>query len=242
MSLFKHMRFGVQNLIYMEIYNTIKNLGQIISLREIDKRCVGIKEEYINRQLQKACDNDNDNGIKSLRISCRKDRGIFFVELKRFLVKGRVEIPFQVDSFIFNSDVKEITFRIGKEKTFAKGYYCRILLWFTISIIGLFNNKNDLLQFAFKDKDYLMKNSNGTYTIDLLSIPGLSDYFKKLYWKFIRIDGILLDNEIVFLQLHKELAEKIVSIPKDIEYKISDFKAKSNSILEKLGEAIKGKM
>ena len=234
--------FGVHNIIYMEIYNTIRNLGQIISLREIGKRCIGIKEDYINRELQKACDNDKDNGLKSLRISCKKDSGLFYVELKRFLIKGKVEIPFQVDSFIFNSDVKEITFRIGKEKPFAKGYYCRVLLWFTLSVIGLFNNKSDLLQFAFKDKDYLMKNSNGTYTIDLLSIPGLNDYFKKSYWKLIRIDGILLDNEMVFLQLHKELAEKIVSIPKDIECKINEFKVKSSSILEKLGDAMKGKI
>lgn len=235
MSLFKFLISGVHNVIYMEVYNALLKLGKIISLREIGKGYIGIKEEYINNQLKKVC--GDDYGVKSLRISCKKDKGSFFVELKRFLISGIIEIPFQVDGFIFNSDVKEITFRIGREKGIAKDYYSRLLLWFTLTVIGAFNNKNDLLKCVFKNNSYLKKNLDNTYTIDLAAIPELQDSFKRPYWKLIRIDGALLDSETVLLRLHKELADKIISISDGVGCKVKGAKAWSNGILEKLGNA-----
>ncbi|MGR3176875.1 MAG: hypothetical protein ACUZ8E_02330 [Candidatus Anammoxibacter sp.] len=239
MTIFKYLISGTRNIIYMEIYNALLKLGEIVSLREIGKGYVGIKEEYINRQLEKV-DNE-DNVIKSLRISCKKDKGLFHVELKKYLVRGIIEIPFQVDSFTFNSNVKEITFRIGKERSIAKDYYSRLLLWFTLTVIGTFTKNGDLLKRFSKDNSYLKKNNDGSYTIDLASIPELKEYFKRPYWKLIRVDGILLDTETVLLKLHKEFAEKIISIPKEIENKVKGAKVWRDEILGRFGDIVKGR-
>ncbi len=220
---------GAQSIIYSEIYNVLSKLGTIISLKELGKGYIGIKEDYINLRLQKAC--GNSSGIKSLHVSCSKDKGSFILEFKKFFVKGTVEIPFQITFFKFNSVVKEVTFKIEKEKRSGNDYYSRLFLWFILTVIGAFNTKNDLLDYVISDNSYLRKEQDGQYTVDLCAIPELKDTFQRFHWKRIRFDGLRIDNNIVFLHLHKEFAEKITSASRHV-------KERGDKIIGKLGAVV----
>ena len=217
MFLFKYFLSGAQNFLYMEIYKAISDLGKIISLREIGSGRIGIKEEFINDCLQKS--STGDSSIRSIRISCKKGNASFFVEFKKYLLSGIIEIPFHVESFIFNNMDKKITFSLDKKKAIAKGYSSKLLLWFTLSVIGTFSRKKDLIKTIINDNDFVEKNQDDTYSIDLSKIPELENVFKKPYWKLIRINGVSFDDKRVFLQLHEDFAGKINAVSKDIKNK-----------------------
>lgn len=224
MFLFKYFLSGAQNFLYMEIYKALSDLGKIISLKEIGNGCIGIKEEFINDCLRKS--STGDSGIISIRVSCKKDNASFFVEFKKYLLGGIIEIPFHVESFIFNSRDKKITFSLDKKKAIAKGYRSKLLLWFTLSVIGTFSRKGDLIKAIITDNDFVEKNQNGTYSIDLSKIPELENMFKKPHWKLIRINGMSFDDKRVFLQLHEDFAKKIDAVSKDIKKKVNAAKDK----------------
>ncbi len=228
MSIFKHLFLGAQSYVYMEIYNALAKLGKIVSFREISKGRIGVRQEFINSRLENV--SAEDKGIKSICISCRKENGSFFLDLKKFMVSGKVEIPFKVAGFTFNNEVKKITFEIGKKKTFVNDYYSKALLWFTLAVIEAFSGKNDMLVSAFKDTDCLKKNEDGTYTIDLKEISTLNKVFERPVWKLVKIDGLTIDDEIVMLQLNNEFAEKLVTVGKDVGGKIRDAKGAVNAV------------
>ena len=229
MPIIRGLIYGAQSIIYSEIYNTLSRVGKIISLRELGKGYIGIKEEYINTHLQKAC--ENSSSIRSLRVSCRKDSGLFKLEFKKFFVNGSIEIPFQITSFTFNSAVKEVTFKIEKEKRTGNDYYSSLFLWFILTVIGAFNTKNDLLDYVITDNSYLKKEQDGKYTVDLGAIPELKETFQRFHWKLMRFDELRISNKMVLLHLHKEFAEKIISASRHV-------KDSSDKIFDTLGSVV----
>lgn len=229
MSFLKHVVFNAQQIIYAEIYEALSKLGKIISLREIRSGRIGIREEFINKKLEGI--SAEDKGIESIRISLKENRGIFSLKIKKFMFNGVAEIPFEVESFTFNREVKKIRFTIGKKRAIADSYYSKLLIWFTLAVISAFNSKdNDLLKYVLKNSDYLELNRDGSYTIDFTKISGLDNLFRKPHWKFVRIDSMKLDREIIFLQLHKEFANKLVTLKNDVKGRVEGTKELVNKV------------
>jgi len=224
MSILGSLASGAQQFIYTEIFDSISELGKIVSLGEITKGCIGIREEFINGKLERI--SSDDSIIRSVKVSLKENSGSFFLEMKKFMVRGVAEIPFEVVSFKFNNEEKRITFRIGKKKAIGDNYYSKLLLWFTLSVLGLFNKKKDLLKCVLKNDDCLENNADGSCTINFAKISELKDSFNKPHWKLIRIDGMRLDKETVFLELNRDFAKKLIDLKEDVSDKVKDVRAK----------------
>lgn len=238
MAFLKFVTSSAQQLVYLEIYKILSGLNKIISFKEIVNSRIGIREEYINLKLKRV--SIEDKGIKGLEIKLNKNFGIFRLELKNFFFSGTIEMPFEVLGFTFNNDVRSINVKIGNETKTAKNYYSTLILWLVFAIMSIFKRDGDFLKGSFKKKmEYLIENEDQSFTIDLNKIEELEDFIDKPYWKFIRVTDMRLDDKMVYLQLHKDFAEKIISFRNDVNIKVNDTKNVINSVSESAKEKFK---
>ncbi len=193
--------------LYIEFLKTLAGIGKNLSL-DIDNGCIKIKEELINDYLKDIP--LQDKGLRSIRISCKESRASFFVEIKRFLFDGIIEIPFTVEEFIFNKENKVITIRFGDKKVNkARNYYSKITFWFMASILNIFVKRGDPLKGSHLYPDSVVVNRDGTYTIDLNKIDELKDLFNRglinmRYWDLVALDKLRFEEGLVALRISHE--------------------------------------
>ncbi|MCP5006988.1 MAG: hypothetical protein GY941_24025 [Planctomycetes bacterium] len=193
--------------LYVEFLKTLTSIGKHLSL-DVDNGFIRIREELINDYLKDIP--LEDKGLQSIRISCKEHGASFFVEIKKFLFDGIIEIPVTVEKFIFNKDTKLITIRFGDKKVNkARNYYSKIAFWFMVSILNVFVRKGDRLKGHLEYHDSVASNSDGTYTIDLNKIEGLNEIFNKgmvniKYWDLISLDKLVFEEEVVALRFLHE--------------------------------------
>ncbi|MDR4499316.1 MAG: hypothetical protein MRK02_15580 [Candidatus Scalindua sp.] len=195
--------------IYIDFLITLACIGKNLSL-DIDNGFIKIREDLINDYLKGVP--LEDKGLRSIRISCNEYGASFFVEIKKFLLDGTIEIPFTVDNFIFNKEKKIITFRFGNKKVNkVKNCYSKIAFWFMASILNIFLRKGEQLTGNLVLPDSLVANRDGTYTLDLNRIAELNELFSKgvinlKYWDFISIDKLSFGEKLVVLRLLRNRA------------------------------------
>lgn len=195
--------------VYLELLKTLANLGKNISL-DIDRGVIKIKEGFVNKYVNEV--SIEDEGLQSIRVACMDGNASFFVELKRLFFEGVIEMPFTVESFIFNKDRRTVTFRLGDKKIDkVNNYYSKILFWFSLSIISIFYKKEDVIKKGIFHEDSLTVNPDGTHTIDLNRIPELRELFKKdmaniRYWDLISMDRLSFEKGLILLRLSRKPA------------------------------------
>jgi len=198
--------------VYLELLKTLASLGKNISL-DIDRGVIKVKEGFVNKYVNEV--STEDKGLQSIRVTCMDGNASFFVELKRLFFEGVIEIPFTVESFIFNKDRRTVTFKLGDKKIDkVNNYYSKILFWFSLSIISIFYKKEDGIKKGIFHEDSLTVNPDGTHTIDLNRIPELRELFKKdmaniRYWDLISMDRLSFEKGLILLGLSRRLATLI---------------------------------
>jgi hypothetical protein len=198
--------------VYLELLETLANLGKNISL-DIDRGVIKIKEGFVNEYVNEV--SVEDEGLQSMRVACMDGNASFFVELKRLFFEGVIEMPFTVESFIFNKDRRTVTFKLGDKKIDkVNNYYSKILFWFSLSIISIFYKKEDGIKKGIFHEDSLTVNPDGTHTIDLDRIPELRELFKKdmaniRYWDLISMDRLSFEKGLILLRLSRKPATLI---------------------------------
>lgn len=194
---------------YVDHLKALANLGKNISL-DVDAGVIKIREEYVNDYLRGV--SFEDNGLQSIRISCREGKASFFIELKKFLFEGVIELPFTVKSFVFNKDKRMITFQFGDRKIDKiNNYSSKILFWFSVSIISIFYRKNERIKKGVFCRDSVVNNADGTQTLDLNQIPELTELFGKdmaniRYWDLVSMDKLSFEKGLIILRLSNKLA------------------------------------
>lgn len=197
---------------YIEFLKTISRLGKNISF-DIDKGILKIREDFVNEYLSEI--SIGDPGVRSIRISCADGNASFFIELKKFLFDGAIEIPFTVESFIFNKDRRTISFKFGKKKIDkVNNYYSKILFWFSLSVISIFYDKGDSIKNSILSQESLTVNPDGTHTVDLNRIPELRELFNKnvvnvRYWNLISMDRLSFEKGLITLRLSPKLTNVV---------------------------------
>lgn len=197
---------------YIEFLKTIARLGKNISF-DIDKGILKIREDFVNEYLSEI--SIGDPGVRSIRISCADGNASFFIELKKFLFDGAIEIPFTVESFIFNKDRRTISFKFGKKKIDkVNNYYSKILFWFSLSVISIFYDKGDSIKNSILSQESLTVNPDGTHTVDLNKIPELRELFNKnvvnvRYWNLISMDRLSFEKGLITLRLSPKLTNVV---------------------------------
>lgn len=195
--------------VYLELLETLANLGKNISL-DIDRGVIKIKEGFVNEYVNEV--SVEDKGLQSIRVACMDGNASFFVELKRLFFEGVIEMPFTVESFIFNKDRRTVTFKLGDKKIDkVNNYYSKILFWFSLSIISVFYKKEDGVKKDIFHEDSLTVNPDGTHTVDLNRIPELRELFKKdmaniRYWDLISMDRLSFEKGLILLRLSRKPA------------------------------------
>lgn len=195
--------------VYLELLETLANLGKNISL-DIDRGVIKIKEGFVNEYVNEV--SIEDKGLQSIRVACMDGNASFFVELKRLFFEGVIEMPFMVESFIFNKDRRTVTFKLGDKKIDkVNNYYSKILFWFSLSIISIFYKKEDGIKKGIFHEDSLTVNPDGTHTVDLNRIPELRELFKKdmaniRYWDLISMDRLSFEKGLILLRLSRKPA------------------------------------
>lgn len=198
--------------VYLELLETLANLGKNISL-DIDRGVIKIKEGFVNEYVNEV--SIEDKGLQSIRVACMDGNASFFVELKRLFFEGVIEMPFTVESFIFNKDRRTVTFKLGDKKIDkVNNYYSKILFWFSLSIISIFYKKEDGIKKGIFREDSLTVNPDGTHTIDLNRIPELRELFKTdmaniRYWDLISMDRLSFEKGLILLRLSRKPATLI---------------------------------
>ncbi|GJQ57896.1 MAG: hypothetical protein D8M57_03995 [Candidatus Scalindua sp. AMX11] len=193
--------------LYIEFLKTLAGIGKNLSL-DVDNGCIKIKEELINDYLKDIP--LEDKGLRSIRISCNDSGASFFVEIKKFLFDGIIEIPFTVEEFLFNKDKKVITIRFSDKKmNKARNYYSKIAFWFMVSILNIFVKQGDRLSDCLAYPDSVVSNRDGTYTIDLNKITELKDLFNKgminmKYWDLVSLDKLRFQEGVAALRISHE--------------------------------------
>lgn len=193
--------------LYTEFLKTLAGIGKNLSL-DVDSGCIKIKEDLINDYLKDIP--LDDKGLRSIRISCKESEASFFVEIKKFLFDGIIEIPISVKEFIFNKENKVITIRFGDKKLSKAGnYYSKIAFWFMASILNIFIRQGDRLKGCPVSYDSVVSNRDGTYTIDLNKITELKELFNKgminmRYWDLVSLDKLRFDEGLVALRFSPE--------------------------------------
>ncbi len=195
---------------YIEFLKTLARLGKKISF-DIDNGILKIREEFVNDYLSEV--SIEDQGVRSIKVSCVDGSASFLIELKKFLFDGVIEIPFTVESFIFNKDRRAISFKFGKKKIDkVNNYYSKILFWFSLSVISVFYKKEGGIRKSFFIQDSLTVASDGTHTIDLNKIPELRELFNKdmvniRYWDLISMDKLSFERGLITLRLSHKLSK-----------------------------------
>ena len=195
--------------VYLDLLKTLARLGKNISL-DVDRGEIKIKEGFINDYVKEI--SIGDKGLQSIRVTCMDGNASFFVELKKLFFEGVIEIPFTVESFIFNKDIRTVTFKLGEKKIDSvNNYYSKILFWFSLSIISIFYKKEEGIKKGIFHEDSLTVNPDGTHTIDLNRIPELRELFNKdmaniRYWDFISMDRLSFRKGLIILRLSRKLA------------------------------------
>ncbi len=195
---------------YIEFLKTLARLGRKISF-DIDNGILKIREEFVNDYLSEV--SIEDQGVRSIKVSCVDGSASFLIELKKFLFDGVIEIPFTVESFIFNKDKRIISFKFGKKKIDkVNNYYSKILFWFSLSVISIFYKTKGGIKKGFFIQDSLNIASDGTHTIDLNEIPELRELFNKdmvnvRYWDFISMEKLSFERGLITLRLSHKLSK-----------------------------------
>lgn len=198
--------------VYLELLETLANLGKNISL-DIDRGVIKIKEGFVNEYVNEV--SIEDKGLQSIRVACMDGNASFFVELKRLFFEGVIEMPFTVESFIFNKDRRTVTFKLGDKKIDkVNNYYSKILFWFSLSIISIFYKKEDGIKKGIFHEDSLTVNPDGTHTVDLNRIPELRELFRTdmaniRYWDLISMDRLSFEKGLILLRLSRKPATLI---------------------------------
>ena len=198
--------------VYLELLKTLANIGKNLSL-DVDKGFIKVKEEFINNCLKEI--STEDKGLKSIKISCKEGKSSFFIEFKKFLFEGVVEIPFTVESFIFNREKRVVTFKLGSKKlNKANSYYSKIMSWFALSMLSIFYKKDEILKKGLSCQNSILDNRDGSYTIYLNKIPDLRELFNKgmaniRYSDLIEMDKLLFEEGLVILRLSRKHASII---------------------------------
>ena len=193
---------------YIELLKTLARLGKNISL-DIDNGILKVREGFVNDYLSEV--SIEDKGLRSIRISCADENASFFIELEKMLLKGVIEMPFTVESFVFNKDKRTVTFKFGEKKIDkVKNYYSKILFWFSLSVISIFNKKEEGIKKSLFSRDLFTVNPDGTHTIDFNKIPELRELFKKdlvniRYWDLISMDKLSFEKGLITLRLSRKL-------------------------------------
>ena len=195
---------------YTELLKTLARLGKNISF-DIDNGILKIREEFVCDYLSEV--SIEDQGVRSIKVSCVDGSASFLIELKKFLFDGVIEIPFTVESFIFNKDRRTISFKFGKKKIEkVNNYYSKILFWFSLSVISVFYKKEGGIRKSFFIQDSLTVAPDGTHTIDLNMIPELRELFNKdmvniRYWDLISMDKLSFERGLITLRLSHKLSK-----------------------------------
>ncbi len=195
---------------YIEFLKTLARLGKNISF-DIDNGILKIREDFVNDYLSEV--SIEDQGVRSIKVSCVDGSASFLIELKKFLFDGVIEIPFTVESFIFNKDRRTISFKFGKKKIDkVNNYYSKILFWFSLSVISIFYKKEGGIRKSFFIQDSLTIAPDGTHTIDLNMIPELRELFSKdmviiRYWDLISMDKLSFERGLITLRLSHKLSK-----------------------------------
>ena len=198
--------------VYLELLKTLASLGKNISL-DVDRGEIKIKEDFINECVKEI--SIGDKNLQSIRVNCMDGNASFFIELKKFFFEGTIEIPFKVESFIFNKDKRAVIFKLGEKKIEkVNKYYSKILFWFSLSVISIFYKKGEGTKKSIFHEDSLTVHPDGTHTIDLNKIPELRELFEKdmaniKCWDLISIDKLSFEKGLVILRLSHKLATKI---------------------------------
>lgn len=195
--------------LYIGLFKVLAAIGKNISLN-VDIGHIRIKEDIINTYLKDV--SADDKGLKSIRISCKHNNTSFFIELKKFLFEGVIELPFTVENFILSKEQRTVTIKFGDKKlSGVKNYYSKIAFWFVSSILSIFNRKGNVLKNRLFSQEIVQNNSDGSFTIDLNEIPELKELFKKnvasvKYWDLIAIDRLWFEDGLVVLKLSEKNA------------------------------------
>jgi len=193
---------------YIELLKTLARLGNNISL-DVDNGILKVRERFVNDYLSEVP--IEDKGLRSIRVFCSDGNASFFIELKKILFDGVVEVPFTVEHFIFNKDKRSVTFKFGEKKIDkVNNYYSKILFWFSLSVISIFYDKEEGMKNSFFCQDSLTVNPDGTHTIDLNKIPELRELFNKnvvnlRYWDLIAMDRLSFEKGLITLRLSRKL-------------------------------------
>jgi hypothetical protein len=196
--------------VYTEFLKTLARLGKNISF-DIDNGILKIREEFVNDYLSEV--SIGDQGVRSIKVYCVDGSASFLIELKKFLFDGVIEIPFTVESFIFNKDRRAISFKFGKKKIDkVNNYYSKILFWFSLSVISVFYKKEGGIRKSFFIQDSLTVSSDGTHTIDLNKIPELRELFNKdminiRYWDLVSMDKLSFEKGLIAIRLSHKLSK-----------------------------------
>jgi hypothetical protein len=193
---------------YIGLLKTLARLGKNISL-DVDNGILKIREGFVNDYLSEV--SIEDNGLRSIKISCEDGKASFSIELKKTLFDGVIKMPFAVEHFVFNKDKRAVTFKFGEKKIDkVNNYYSKFLFWFSLSVVSIFYDKGDRIKKSFFSQDSLSVNPDGTHTIDLNKIPELSELFKKnvvniRYWDMISMDKLSFEKGLITLRLSRKL-------------------------------------
>ncbi len=195
--------------LYIEFLDTIAGVGKNLSL-DTDRGLIKIREDFINDYLKEI--SVEDKGLRSIKVSCKEKNASFIIELKKYLFKGEIEIPFTIERFVFNKEERTITFKFGDKVVKKLGnYHSRVMFWFVSSILSIFYRNGKIFRNNLFCQNSFEINHDGTYTIDLNKIPELKELFEKnianiKYFDFIAIDKLLFRNGLVVLGLSQKLA------------------------------------
>ena len=196
--------------LYIEFLKTIARIGKNISL-DSDRGLIKTREDFINDSLKDV--SVEDKGLKSIEVSCKEGKASFVLELKKYLIEGKIEIPFTVESFIFSKEERSVVIKFGEKKVnYTKGFYSKIALWFVSSILSIFYRDEDVLKSNISNPDFISVDHKHLYTIDLNKISELKEIFDKgianlKYWDLITIDKLLFEDGLVILRLSRKLAK-----------------------------------